>query len=109
MSSRIVSSFWKEHASATRPGKDSRLKASTSCADSASTSAGRCRLCVAKQHLLQRVAAEPEPQRLERDHLVGRDVAEIDGRAELLDEPHLRGLRRRVEDDVVRDDLHRDL
>ena len=43
-----------------------------------------------QEHLLQRVAAEPEPQRLERDHLVGRDVAEVHLRAELLHEPRLR-------------------
>ena len=51
-----------------------------------------------EQHLLQRVAAQAEAQRLERDHLVGRDVAEVDRRAELLDEPGLRRLRRRLED-----------
>ena len=35
-------------------------------------------------------AAQAEPQRLERDHLVRRDVPEVDRRAELLDEPGLR-------------------
>src|SRR5207253_7935281 len=50
---------------------------------------------------LQRVAAQPEAERLERDHLVGRDVPEIDGGAEPLDEPRLRGLRRRLEEDVL--------
>ena len=62
-----------------------------------------------EQHLLQRVGAQPEPQRLERDHLVGRDVAEVDVGAELLHEPGLRGLRRRLEDQVVDVDLVRDL
>src|SRR5256885_455083 len=64
-------------------------------------SGGSCRAGVAKQHLLQRVAAEAEPERLQRDDLLGRDVAEVDLGAELLDEPDLRGLRRRLEDDVV--------
>src|SRR3989304_2403694 len=52
------------------------------------------RLLGAKEHLLQRVRAKAEPQRLERDDLIGRDVAEVDVRAELLDEPGLPGLRR---------------
>src|SRR5688500_9641725 len=49
---------------------------------------------IATEHLLQRVAAKPEAQRLERDHLVGRNVSEVDGRPELLHEPRLGGLRR---------------
>src|SRR5258708_725707 len=107
MSRRIVSSFWNEHASATRPGKRSRTNARISSGESASTSAGSCRLCIAEQHLLQRVAAQPEPERLERDHFLRRDVAEIDGRPELLDEPGLRRLRRCLEDDVHGADLER--
>src|SRR5712691_7834865 len=66
----------------------------------ASTSGSWSGGAVAKQHLLQGVAAEAAAERLERDDLVRRDVAEVDGRAELLDEPGLRGLRRRLEDDV---------
>src|SRR5690348_13351742 len=124
MSSRTLSSFWKEHASATLPGNRSRQKPTTSSAVSDSTSFGNCRLSVrsgtgkagtsapgpapsslrwdAKEHLLERVAAQPEPERLERDDLLGRDVPEVDRRAELLDEPRLGGLRRRFEDDVRR-------
>ena len=49
----------------------------TSSADMASRSGSGLRLGVAKQHLPQRVAAEAEPERLERDDLVGRDVAEV--------------------------------
>ena len=56
---------------------------------------------VREQHLLQRVAAEAETERLERDHLVWRNVPEVDRRAEVLHEPGLRGLRRRLEDEVV--------
>src|ERR671924_724635 len=55
----------------------------------------------AKEHLLQRVAAEPEPERLERDDLLGRDVPEVDLGPEVLDEPRLRALRRRFPDQVV--------
>jgi len=60
---------------------------------------------VTQQHLLQRVAAQAEPQRLERDHFFGRDVPEVHRRAELLHEPRLGGLRRRFEDDVCRTKL----
>src|SRR5579884_323518 len=88
MSSRTDSSFWKEQASATRPGKASSTNSTTRCAGHVSTSAGSCRLATEK-HLLQGVAAQAEAQRLERDHLVGRDVAEVDIRAEVLDEPRL--------------------
>src|SRR6266545_1924315 len=68
------------------------------CSKSSSGSGGAL---VGKEHLLQRVAAQTEAQRLERDHLVGRDVAEVDVRPEVLDEPGLRGLGRRLPDQVV--------
>src|SRR5438552_12580942 len=97
MSSRTVSSFWKEQASATRSPNSPRTNSRTRCAGQVSTSTGSCRLAT-EQHLLQRVAAQPEAQRLERDHLVGRDVAEVDVRAEVLDEPGLALLRRRLPD-----------
>src|SRR5690242_8192109 len=99
MSSSTVSSFWKEQASATRPGNSVSANSRTRSAGQDSTSAGSCRLA-AKEHLLQRVAAQAEAQRLERDHLVGRDVAEVHVRAELPDEPGLRSLGGRFEDDV---------
>ena len=76
--------------------------AQTSRSSAEIVSGGSCRAGVAKQHLLERVAAEAEPERLQRDDLLGRDVAEVDLGAELLDEPRLRGLRRRLEDDVAR-------
>src|SRR5258707_5462376 len=100
MSSRTVSSFWKEQASATRPGNSATTSSRPRCAGHVSTSAGSCRLAT-EQHLLERVAAQPEAERLERDDLVGRDVAKVDRRAEALDEPRLRSLRRRLEDDVL--------
>src|SRR5678816_3543522 len=54
-----------------------------------------------EQHLLQRVAAQAEPQRLERDDLVGRDVPEVDVGPEVLHEPGLRALGRRLPDQVL--------
>src|SRR5579871_1600511 len=62
-----------------------------------------------EQHLLQGVAAEPEAERLERDHFLGRDVAEVDPGPEMLDEPSLTGLRRRLPDEVRRVDVVHDL
>src|SRR4029079_15461712 len=106
MSSRIVSSFWNEHASATLPGNCSSSQATTCSGDHVSTSDGGA---ICKQHVLQRVAAQPEPERLERDDLLGRDVAEVDVRAEVLHEPRLRRLRRGLEDEVGERDLVRDL
>src|SRR5215475_10136524 len=97
MSSSTDSSFWKEQASATRPGNSSRTSPTIRSAGQVSTSAGSCRLAT-EQHLLEGVAAQPEAQRLERDHLVRRDVAEIDVRAEVLDEPGLALPRRRLPD-----------
>src|SRR5690242_833681 len=111
MSSSTVSSFWKEQARATLPWKLSTQKPSTSSALMLSTVAGSGSVNVLsiEQHLLQRVSAQPEAQRLERDHLVGRDVPEVDRWAELLDEPGLGRLRRRLEDDVRRPDHVGDL
>src|SRR5579862_563187 len=103
MSRSTDSSFWKEHASATRPGNSASTSSTTRSAGQDSTSAGSCRFA-AKEHLLQRVAAQPEPQRLERDHFVGRDVAEVDVRPEMLDEPGLAVLRRRLPDQVLERD-----
>src|SRR3954453_2790125 len=81
-------------------GMASKSRPNRSLAEVASTaSSGRGRL--AKEHLLERVAAQPEPERLERDHLFGWNVSQIDNRPELLDEPRLRGLRRRLPDQVV--------
>src|SRR5579859_212047 len=122
MSSRTDSSFWKEHASATRPGNSLSTCSTTRCAGQDSTSAGRLCCCsgageadtfadaapsslrdwlAAKEHLLQGVAAQAEPQRLEWDDLVGRDVAEVDVRAEVLHEPRLTLLGRRLPDQAL--------
>src|SRR5579862_2197102 len=104
MSSSTDSSFWKEQASETRPGNSRSASARISGAPIASTAAGSGGVnvfAVREQHLLQRVAAQAEPQRLERDDLFGRDVPEIDVGPEMLHEPGLRGLGRRLPHEVV--------
>src|SRR5436190_18347526 len=83
--------------------------AQTSMSSAEIVSGGSCRTGVAKKHLLERVAAQAEPERLQRDHLAGRDVPQVDPRAEVLAEPGLRGLGRRLPDDVVDRELVRDL
>src|SRR4029078_13335450 len=80
-----------EHVRHMRSPNCSCAQASASSAVIASTSGSWSSGTVAKQHLLQRVATQPAPERLERDHLVRRNVAEVHGGAELLDEPGLRG------------------
>src|SRR5204863_5128293 len=62
-----------------------------------------------EQHLLHRVAAQPEAERLERDHFLRRDVAEVHVGPELLDEPRLARLGRRLEDQLADLDLVDDL
>src|SRR5579862_6837178 len=104
MSSSTDSSFWKEQASETRPGNSRSASSRISGAPIASTAPGSGSvnvLAVREQHLLQRVAAQTEPERLERDDLVGRDVSEVDIGPEVLDEPGLRGLGRRLPHEVV--------
>src|SRR5215204_7777539 len=64
---------------------------------------------VAKEHLLQRVGAETAAERFERDHFVRRDVPEVHVSPEVLDEPGLRGLGRRLEDEIRRRDVVDDL
>ena len=51
----------------------------------------------------------PKTQRLERNHFLGRDVAEVDLGPELLHEPGLSRLRRRLEDHVLGSDRGGDL
>src|SRR5512132_4056081 len=83
---------------------------SRSSADIASKSSSGSRGAVAtEQHLLQRVAAQTQPERFQWDHLIGRDVAEVDVRTELLHEPGLRILRRCFEQKVGDLDLVDDL
>src|SRR2546426_8069567 len=102
--------FCHEHVSTSlSPNSEyARRRRSSACMASKSRS-GSGGALAAKQHLLQRIAAQPEAQRLERDHLFGRDVPEVDLGPELLDEPRLRRLRRRLEDQVVEVDLVDDL
>src|SRR5712691_573817 len=99
----------QEHVRHIRSPNCSYAHRSTSSALIDSTSGSRSAGAVAKQHLPERVAAQAEPQRLERDHLVGRDVAQVDVRAEVLDEPGLGGLCRRLEDELLDVDRVHDL
>src|ERR671935_1785756 len=82
---------------------------STSSAVIASKSSSGSRAVATEEHLLQRVGAEAEPQRLERDDLLGRDVPEVHARPELPHEPGLGALRGSFEDQVFDRDLVRDL
>src|SRR5690349_19887444 len=106
MSSSTDASFWKVHATATQPGNSRTTSATISSKLIASISAasGSVNVLATQQRLLQRVAAQAEPQRLEGNDFLGRDVAEVDRRAELLHEPRLGRFRRRLEDDVRRPD-----
>src|SRR3954470_1313949 len=100
--------FCQEHVRQSRSPNSAYAQRRTSSAGIVSTS-GSCRLGVAKEHLLERVGPQPEAQRLERDHFLRRDVAEVDPRPELLHEPGLAGLRRRLEEQVGDVHLVRDL
>src|SRR5438874_4443022 len=59
--------------------------------------------------LLHRVRAQALPNRFERDHFTGRNVAEIDVAAEVLDKPDLLLFLRRFENQTCRVDFHLDL
>src|SRR5947208_9145009 len=87
--------------------KPQRRRSSADIASKSSSGSGGA--VATEQHLLERVSAQPQAERLQRDHLVGRDVAEIHLRAEMLDEPGLRRLRRRLPEEVVEVDRVRDL
>src|SRR3977135_360715 len=75
----------------------SRASSAVIASTSGSWSAGT----IAKEHLLQCVAAQSAAERLEGNDFLRGDVPEIDGRAELLDEPGLGVLGGRLEDDVL--------
>src|SRR5688572_25647216 len=87
----------------------SYAQTSTSSALIASTSGSWSAGALAKQDLLHRVAAQAQSERLERDHFLGRDVAQVHVRPELLHEPGLVRLRRRLEDEVFDCDVVDDL
>src|SRR5215210_9002120 len=95
--------LWRcqEHVRHMRRPKRSYAQPSSSSALIASKSSSGSAGALAKMHLLQRVRAEAAAERLDRDRLLGRDVPEVDIRPELLDEPHLRRLGRRLEDEVA--------
>src|SRR5262245_61131496 len=97
--------FCHEHVRQRRGQKNEWAQEMNSSADipSKSTSGSRGGLCAgtAKEHLLQRVGAQAEPERLQCDDLLGRDVPEVHLGAEVAHEPGLRRLRRRLPDEVV--------
>src|SRR5690348_9430010 len=88
-----------EHVRHIRSPNCSYAQTSTSSADIGSTSGSWSAGALAKQHLLERVAAQAVAKRRERNHFLRWDVPEVDRRAERLDEPRLRRFRRRLEDD----------
>src|SRR2546421_11529461 len=91
----------QEHVRHIRVPNSEYAQRSMSSADMASKSrSGSAGAVATEQHLLQGVPAQTQAQRLERDHLIGRDVPEVHGRAELLHEPGLGRLRGRLEDQV---------
>src|SRR5437588_3908979 len=112
MSRSTASSFWKEHASETLSPNSPTQSARISSAPIASTVAASGSvnaLSLTEQNLLQRVAAQAEPQRLERDHFLRRDVPEVHRGTEVLDEPRLGRLGRRLPDEIVEVDRVLDL
>src|SRR5262249_61934651 len=57
----------------------------------------------------KRVGAQALADSLHRDDVLGRDVAQVHVGAEVLDEPHLLWLARRLQDDAAGVDAHLDL
>src|SRR4051812_6646340 len=102
--------FCQEQLRQSRSPNSSAAQTRRSSAGSASIWASVRESCVlTQQELLQRVGSQPEAKRLERDDLVGRDVAEVDVGPVLLNKPRLRLGRRRLEDDVGEVELVDDL
>src|ERR687887_1112272 len=98
-----------EHVRQSLSPNSSAAHRSTSSADMASKfRSGSCAIAT-EEHLLQRVGAQAEPQRLERNDLLGGDVSEVHARPELPHEPGLGALRGGFEDEVLDRDLVRDL
>src|ERR1700692_2617845 len=98
-----------EHVRHMRSPNCSYAQSRASSAVIASTSGSWSAGAVAKQHLLQRVAAQAAAECLERDDLVRRNVSQIDGGPELFDETRPRGFCWRLEDDVREWNRVRDL
>src|ERR1041384_5622691 len=102
--------FCHEHVRQSRSPNSEYAQRRMSSADMASkSSSGSWGALAIEQDLLQGVTAQAEPQRFQRNDLLGRDVPEVHVRAELLDEPGLRGLLGRFEDEVGDVDLVDDL
>src|SRR6266571_448270 len=110
MCTRTEDCFCQEQVRQRRSPNSAYAQRRTSSADIASkSSSGRSGALAIEQDLLQRVAAQAEPERLEWNDLLRRDVPEVHVRAEVLHEPGLCGLRRRLEDEIRDVDLVRDL
>src|SRR4051812_30216591 len=111
MCTRTDDCFCQEHETQRRSPNSECAQRMISSADMASTSAGATLSgsALTEEGLVEGVGPQPEPERLERDHLVRRDVAEVHLRAEAAHEPGLRGLRRRLEDQVRDVDVVGDL
>src|SRR6266498_4024170 len=100
--------FCHEHVRQRRSPNSPCAQRSNSSADIASWSTSDFSP-VAKQHLLDGVSPQPQPERLEWDDLLRGDVAEVHFRAEGIHEPGLRRSPRRFEDEVARIDRVHDL
>src|SRR5919204_1362813 len=102
--------FCQEHVRQRRSPNSAyaQRRISSAVIDSKSSS-GSGGAVATEEHLLQRVGPQAEPQRLERDDLVGRDVPEVHARPELPDEPRLGALRGSLEDQILDRDLVDDL
>src|SRR5437016_9968566 len=101
--------FCQEHVRQRRsPSSAYAQRRMSSAAMASKSSSGRGGALAIEQNLLQRVASQPEAERLEGDDLLRRDVAEVHIRAELLHEPGLARLGRRLEDEIRDVDLVRD-
>src|SRR5205085_12106668 len=102
--------FCHEHVRQSRsPCSECAQRRMSSAVMASKSSSGSGGALATEQHLLQRVGAQAEAQRLQGNDLLGRDVAEVDARPELLHEPGLRALRRRLEDQFGGIDLVHDL
>src|SRR5436189_6461031 len=91
--------FCQEHVrQSLSPNSAYAQRRTSSAAIASKSTSGSWGALAIEQHLLHRVAAEAEAKRLERDHFLGWDVAEVHVRPELLHEPRLARLGRRLED-----------
>src|SRR5262249_47326563 len=96
----------KAWAAVLKARKTSMTTASPRASRAPLSSRRRCTAIMVQQ---QGVRAQPLTDGLERDDVLGRHVAHVHVGSEVLDEPHLLGLARRLEDDPAGIHLHLDL